>query len=90
MNQTRVAGDLRNDCLTPLIAILGSNTSWGTDIGLIYSVFILSCVDRQRLRLANTLIHRVVTNTLKYKTNKNLRVYHLKNFWRSVKQIMKT
>jgi hypothetical protein len=75
MNQIRVAGVMRNDCLTPLIAILGSNTSWGTDICLNYSVFILSCVDRQRMRLANPLFHRVVTNTFKYKSNKNL--YHL-------------
>ena len=72
MNQMKVVGDLRNDCLTPLIAILGSNTSWGTDVCLNYSAFLLSCVDGERLRLANPLFHRVVTNTLKYKSNKNL------------------
>jgi hypothetical protein len=42
-NQIRVAGDLRNDCLTPLIAILVSNTSWGTDVCVNFSVSIVLC-----------------------------------------------
>jgi hypothetical protein len=75
MNKIRVAGDLRNDFLTRLIAILGSNTRWGRDVCLNYYIFLLSSVDRVKLRLAITFFHGVVTNTLIYKSNKTL--YHL-------------
>lgn len=38
MNHIKVVGDLRNDCLIPLIAIFVSNNIWGTDVCQNYSV----------------------------------------------------